>query len=384
MKRHTLLRAVLTGLLLLGTGMAQSTSETPSSPTPAAAPAADPPATPASAWNVGPVAVSGMADGYYSFGFNHPANNVALLRNFDDRVNQPELNMAMMTLDMAPKPVGFHLDVGFGRAFDIMDATEKDVTPMRFFKQAYIDVKPASWHGAELDFGKFVTSAGAEVIETGSNFNYSRSLLFSWAIPYYHTGMRFSMPVTKQLTAGVQWVSGWNNIVTGSTYRTFGLTETWTRSKFAWTNTWYGGPDENTINRGYRNLYDTVLTVTPNSKTSFYVNFDYLHDKPKLGPAFHVTGIAGAAKFQLTRKLYLSPRLEWLNDAEGGSTGVAQKVKEGTLTANYAFESRLQGFLEYRHDWSDQPFFNRGNEPGTWKTQPTLLLGMLVLVKPRQ
>jgi len=32
--------------------------------------------------------------------------------------------------------------------------------------------------------------AGAEVIESNANWNYSRSLLFSWAIPYYHMGFR--------------------------------------------------------------------------------------------------------------------------------------------------------------------------------------------------
>ena len=36
--------------------------------------------------------------------------------------------------------------------------------------------KPAKAKGFEVDFGKFVTSAGAEVIESYSNWNYSRSL----------------------------------------------------------------------------------------------------------------------------------------------------------------------------------------------------------------
>jgi len=71
--------------------------------------------------------------------------------------------MASITLDYAPKPIGFHLDAGVGRAFDIMASAERDVTPMRFLKQAYIDVKPASWKGVELDFGKFVTFASAAV-----------------------------------------------------------------------------------------------------------------------------------------------------------------------------------------------------------------------------
>ena len=54
-----------------------------------------------------------------------------------------------------------------------------------------------------MDVGKFVTSAGAEVIETNGNWNYSRSLLFALAIPYYHMGVRTSMPVGKHFTGGV-------------------------------------------------------------------------------------------------------------------------------------------------------------------------------------
>src|ERR1019366_5791957 len=166
------------------------------------APAPPPPAP--TAWKLGGVDVSGMIDAYYSVGFNHPVGNVSGLRNFDDKANQMELNMAALTLDYGPKPVGFHVDVGVGRTFDIISATEKDVSAMRFFKQAYIDVKPASWKGLELDFGRFVTFASAEVIETPNNWNYSRSLLCVWCTPYYHFGFRATAPVGKQFTAGFQ------------------------------------------------------------------------------------------------------------------------------------------------------------------------------------
>src|ERR1035437_3495686 len=262
-----------------------------------------------------------------------------------------------------------------GRTFDIIGATEKDVSAMRFFKQAYIDVKPSSWKGLELDFGRFVTFASAEVIETPNNWNYSRSLLYVWCTPYYHFGLRATAPVGKQFNAGFQLVSGCNNIVTGATFRTVGLTGTWTVSKKAmWTNTYYGGPDENKANRGLRNLYDSVLLLTPNDKTSVYVNFDYLHNSPKYSPSYQVYGIAGAAKFQLAKKFALSPRAEWMSDKSGGATGVGQQVKEFTLTGTYAFIDRLSGWLEFREDWSNQPFFNRGNEIAVWKNQPTLLL----------
>ena len=42
--------------------------------------------------------------------------------------------------------------------------------------------------GLQINVGKFVTPAGAEVIETKDNWNYSRGLLFALAIPYFHFG----------------------------------------------------------------------------------------------------------------------------------------------------------------------------------------------------
>ncbi len=73
-------------------------------------------------------------------------------------------------------------------------------------------MKPPKAKGFEMDFGKFVTSAGAEVIEAMTNWNYSRSLLFVNAIPYWHFGARTSMPVSKTDTVGFQLVNGWNNV----------------------------------------------------------------------------------------------------------------------------------------------------------------------------
>ncbi len=365
--------------LALSLAIPLSAQTAPPADQPSPAPA---PAPPPTAWKIGPVDVSGMADGYYELGFNHPDDHESLLRGFDDKANQFELNEAVLTLDYAPSPVGFHLDAGFGRAFDIMASVEKDVTPMRFLKQAYIDVKPASWKGVELDFGKFVTFASAEVIETQNNWNYSRSLLFFWCTPDYHFGMQVKAPFGAHFNFGAQWVAGWNNIVTGATYRTVGLTGAWTVSKLTWTNTYYGGPDENTLDRGMRYLWDSVLLLNANTKTSLYLNSDYLQDTPKFTPSYRIYGLAGTAQYQLASKLAISPRLEWMNDPSGRVTGAPQELKEATLTGTYALASRLSLWLEFREDWSNQLFFNRGSQLGSSRTQPTLLLGMVALLRP--
>jgi len=379
---RTIFSIALLALVSAVSGKAQaSVGEVSTEEVSAPAPSSSEPA----AWKVGSLSVSGLVDGFYSLNFNHPADHVNGLLNFDDRGNRTELNMAILKVSAAPKPVGFQLTAGGGRAFDIMGATEKAATGMRFFEEAYIDVKPAPWKGLELDFGKFGSWAGAEVIDTPDNWNYSRSLLFVWCAPYYHFGVRASVPVGKKFTTGVALVSGWSNIVTDATYRTVGLTGAWTpTAKVTWTNTYYGGPDENAANRGMRNLYDTVLQLAPSGKTTFYLNLDYLHDSPKYSPGFAVGGVAAAARFQVTRKLSLSPRLEWLDDGSGMATGTAQQVKEFTTTGTYALMDRLSLWIEFRNDWSNQPFFNRGNGIGVTQTQPTALFGMVAILRPKE
>jgi hypothetical protein len=186
------LTRILTLCLLAGgltLASAQDAGTTPSSP------ATSPPAA--------AVEFSGLIDVYYNVNFNHPASRINQLRNFDVQANQFDLNMVKLALEHGADPVGFRLDLGVGRAFEVIHATEDTRGVFRNLEQAYFSYKPAKAGGVRLDFGKYVTSAGAEVIETNSNWNYSRSLLFTWATPYYHFGMRTSFPVHKNFIAGL-------------------------------------------------------------------------------------------------------------------------------------------------------------------------------------
>ena len=141
------------------------------------------------------VEVSGFIDGYYGYNFNKPADRINVLRNFDTRSNQFALNLAEIVTEKKPDPlnsrIGFRLDLDYGPATDLVHATEpggKDV--YKVIQQAYGSYLAPIGSGLQIDFGKFVTVHGAEVIETKDNWNYSRGLLFAWAIPYYHFGVR--------------------------------------------------------------------------------------------------------------------------------------------------------------------------------------------------
>ncbi len=375
---------VLCGALIAMCASAQTPAPGSASPdAPAQAPAAAAPATPPAdppkydGW-----VFSGMADGYITLNSNHPVSNSNQLQNFDINWGQPELSMAMFTVDKSDKVLGIHVDAGLGETFRLIHATDDQPKGFRYIKQMYVILKPEHMHGAEFDFGEFVTSAGAEVIESTSNWNYTRSLLFAWAIPYYHFGFRSSVPVTKTLTVGVQVVNAWNNLWGNNTMKNLGITAAYTKPKYALTTNYYVGPNHLGTTAGKRNLFDTTLTLLPTSKASFYINYDYGRDN-NIGPGYSSWyGIAGAGRYQLSKKFAVAARAEWFDDANGFSTGTVQTLKEGTLTGEYKYNDHLVARLEFRRDASDQPFFNRGAQLASVKGMNTATLGVVYLLGP--
>jgi len=391
--------AFLISSVLMGPAFAQTpsdpkaTDEAAAKPTP---PAQEPAAPAPSTWSVGPIDFSGLVDGYYSFNSNHPASQVNQLYNFDDKTNQFSLNMAKLSLAHAPDPVGFQVDLGFGRAFELFNRqpSERASDTFRFLEQAYLSIKPAKAKGLEIDFGKFVTSAGAEVIETNGNWNYSRSLLFALAIPYYHFGVRTSIPIGKYFTGGVQVVNGWNNIGDNNSGKTIGVTGTITTKKFAWSTNYYAGPENNDTSKGWRHLYDTTVLFTPSTKFSGYINFDYGQNAnfslvsgvpaPGVPSLSKWYGLAGALHLQANSHWSFTPRGEWFKDKDGFATGVAQDLKEFTLTGEYKMVEGLLARMEYRRDWTNQPFFDYGGTLGSKRSQNTATLGVLAYFGPKR
>lgn len=354
--------------------------------TPAASPAAPAPTPPpppnvfsSSSVRLGGIDFSGYVDGYYTFNDNHPVDGLNGLYNFNDHTDV-DLNMAKLTASL-DGTVGFRVDVGGGRAFQLIHTPLPDPAAFRNIEQAYISLKPKGWKGVEIDFGDFVTSAGAEVIESKDNWNYSRSLLFSLAVPYYHFGIRSSVPIGSSLTVGVQIVNGWNAIVDqhGNNMQTVGIVSALTRKKYTWSNNFYVGqqwtPSLNLS--GNRNLYDTTLLLTPTDKFNVYINYDYGVQHAPAFAAYHWTGVALAAHFQLTKRIAVSPRAEYFNDSSGLETGTVQKVHEITITGEYKLLDGLLARAEFRHDGSNVPYFTHGLQTGVSQTQTTATLGVM-------
>jgi hypothetical protein len=363
---------------------------TPNPPASSAIPVSTPALAPPM-WSIGSIDFSGYLDGYYSFNANRPSDTANGqtndFYNFSDKTDQFNLSAAKLTINHDADPIGVHIDLLFGRT-NILLHPATDLSTDSYIEQAYVSAKPAKVHGTEVDVGQFVTSAGAEVIEAKDDWNYSRSLLFSWATPYYHFGLRTTTPVTKTWTAGLQVVNGWNNVVDNNGGVTIGLTSALTKPKYGWAANYYTGPENANTQKGYRILGDTTLTLTPTAKLSAYVNYDYVQNRTALPATVrnvsqHLSGVAFAVHEAVTSNASLTGRFEFFHDNSGFSTGTAQKLKEFTATYEYKWAAGLLSRVEYRRDWSDQKVFHKGNL-GMAQAQSTLTVAMIAFFGPKR
>ena len=85
--------------------------------------------------------------------------------------------------------------------------------PSAELREAFVTFTVPIGAGLQVKGGKFVTLMGTEIISApGSpNPNISRSYLFGFAIPFTHTGVLFSYPVTSIFTLMGGPVTGWDN-----------------------------------------------------------------------------------------------------------------------------------------------------------------------------
>ena len=369
---------------------------------PAAAPAAAPAAT-GLAGPLGPTTLSGFVDVYYGYNSNQPAQRSSALRNFDINSSQFALNMLELVADKAPDAtasrVGYHIALGFGQAMNLVNAGETASpllpgTPLgappstitnfdQYLKEGYMEYLAPVGKGLQINVGKFVTPAGAEVIETKDNWNYSRGLLFSWAIPYFHFGVSGKYAFNSKFALTGYLMNGWNDSVDNNSGKTTGFTAAWTpNSKFGLTEDYLVGPEQADDNSDFRHLTDTVVTYSPDAKLSLMANYDYGHDRARpLVPGspttpVYWTGFAGYIKYAPNATWAVATRGEWFKDHNGFSTGTAQNIGEFTLTLQRMLASKIITRLDFRRDMSNQDVFPY--RTGLFKdAQNTVTLGMV-------
>jgi len=340
------------------------------------------------------IEVDGLVDGYYEWAFNKVGPQ---LRNFDINHNNFSLNYVEIAAFKAPTDksrAGFRVDFGAGDTANLVNLYEPGGKEyLKYVQQAYVSYLVPAGKGISVDFGKFVTPMGAEVIESKDNFNYSRSLLFALAIPYYHMGARIGYAVNDKVSLTGYLVNGWNDVIDNNSAKTVGGSVSYKPNAKSGliVNYLVGKEQAADDDGGTRNTVDVVFSYAANTKTSLLFNYDYGHDKiTTTGPADEVLhqgvtwqGVAFGLKYQASNTWAFSPRYEYYNDADGFSTGLDQHLQEFTFTGEYKTPVGLLARFEYRSDFSNKAYFVKDDD-ATTKTQPTVSVSLVYAFSSKQ
>jgi hypothetical protein len=232
--------------------------------------------------------------------------------------------------------------------------------------QAFLQYATGAW---TLVGGKYVTYAGAEVIQSTANPNFSRSILFGYAIPFTHTGVRafYDISDTLQLMGGAN--QGWDDVKDTNSSKAFefGLnyspTKTLSLHPMIHSGKERVGGLVNTGPEGTRNLFDFVATFNATDKLTFIANYDHGTQAntaglvPSGASKAVWSGWAGYANYAFTDQWKLSFRAEIFDDKDGYRTGIVQKWKEGTLTLAWLPTKPIELRAEVRRDHSNVASF---------------------------
>ena len=305
-------------------------------------------------------------------------------RVFDFDRNKANLQSIDLQLASTPENgFGGLLDVTLGKDADTIAAygtIDKNRGPANGVDKR-ADVTQAFVHygaGAlTLIAGKFVTLSGAEVIKSAADTNYSRSILFGYAIPFTHTGVRATYKVsdTLSLIGGVN--QGWDAFKDTNNDKTIELSAAFTPDKaVSLLVTGYSGKElvanyPKSKEKGTRNLLDLVLTLTVSEQLTLIANYDYGSQdsgSAAIGKA-KWQGFAGYANYQFSEQWRASLRGEYFDDKDGYRTGVLQKWKEATATVAYLPNKNLELRAEVRGDRSDKDAFLKSDGKTLSKTE---------------
>ena len=213
-----------------------------------AAPAATTPApAPAAPATVGSMTVDELRkalgfsmyfQGGYVYNTRNPSSQENDLRIFDHEANSFSLDLAQIRFqkDADVGGLGYNFKFSFGDTAKFIHSAglgPQTLSPQTStgisgetpfdLTQAFFTYNAPLGKGLQFSFGKFVAPETAEVIEAIDNFNYSRSFLFNYAVPFTLTGLKTYYAFSDAFNAAFYLVNAWDNTTDNNTGKTVGL-----------------------------------------------------------------------------------------------------------------------------------------------------------------
>ncbi len=318
---------------------------------------------------------------------DHPPSRTNAFRVFDFADHSLDLDVAEVTVARnAPRVggVGFRVDLEGGQAVPRVSASSGLFSYAARAKSRDVDLQQAYLtvllgRGVRVDVGKFVTPLGLEVIEgwDGYNDNASRSLLFGYAIPFTHTGLRVNVGGSRW-SALVAVVNGWDIVRDNNGGKSVAAQLTLTPSdSFTLLVGGITGPEQAGNTHDFRTVYDVTATLKLSPAATLGFNADDGREAHTAldGTRARWRGAAAYARIGLTTAVALNLRGEVFDDPDGARTGTAQRLREITLTPELRLSPHVVTRVDCRVDRSNVDVFEARS--GAKRTQRTVQFNML-------
>lgn len=345
--------------------------------------------------------VAGFIDTAFTYNLDNPRSRTNELRIFDTRHSSFDLHAAQIAISREATeamPVGAEIKLTAGQdAAGIHSAglTDGDIDITSANIQILIPGDIPVLSGGTLHIGKFETTIGYEVIASGDNDNYSRSILFGKAIPFTHTGVLFKNEAADgKFGYNFGIVNGWDNTADNNVGKSLMLGFSVAPCEEFWfaLNGIIGNEDDDD-EEAYKGVIDLTSQVTiPDSGLSISFNADFGANSgdatlDPLGDTDGATGtgdditvqsskwygFAAIVKLDLATfqtgtldDCYVAIRGEVFWDPDGtqvglaSGTALAQRYKEVTVTFGWRPYENLLVRFEFRHDIADDRVFDEG------------------------
>jgi hypothetical protein len=310
------------------------------------------------------VTLDGYISGGYTYSFNddNPAGPDLQFRQFDGNADSFDLNQAAFTLAKLPaQGAGGMVNVIAGEDAKVLSAAYGDGVQNINVTQAYLQYATG---GLTVMGGRFVTLAGAEVINDTQNANISRGLLFTNVQTLVHTGVRASYKLGSATVYGGLSNAGFGGLAfvpppapgnilgpDADTQKTVELGFSLAPSaKSSFSLVGYHSSD-NTI-PVEETLIDAVFSLQATDAFQFVLNADYRVSKPDVAGVDDqkVWGLAAYGNLKLSDKTRGSLRVEYVDISDSFILGDDTDAQSYTLTLGHKVASNLELLGEVRYD----------------------------------
>jgi hypothetical protein len=315
----------------------------------------------------GKITLEGYLDSYFIYDFNKPPSGDRPYFVSSARHNEVNINLAYLALSYSSTRVRARIAPGFGTYMNANYAQEPGT--LSNLLEANAGVKLWSNKNIWIDAGVLSSPYSSEGPISKDQLTYTRSFAPEY-VPYYLSGIKLTVPLTKKWNAYFYFLNGWQQIQDQNKGKSLG-TQLEYRPSENWVLNWntYIGSEESPNRPEFRTRYFSDLYFIYKKGNWSATGCFYIGLQQRDGLTSAVWWQANViGQYSLSKILSIAGRIEYFNDPDqvqiapitnvagftslSSSVGLTLKVTENALL-------RVEG----RTFLSDKNVYERNNEP---------------------